>query len=73
MSVSNRFGRNSQIYPLEIDVTGMCSDLLLNEEIKNLHPFEARLLRLCNVLSNMDAEHRNTLDFLEERAGVKQE
>lgn len=51
----------------------MCSDLLLNEEIKNLHPFEARLLRLCNVLSNMDVEHRNTLDFLEERAGVKQE
>ncbi|XP_076277677.1 FMRFamide-related peptides [Lasioglossum baleicum] len=69
-----RFGRSSQIYPMEIDMTAMCSDLLLNDEMKgSLQPFEARLLRLCNVLSNMDAEHRNTLDFLEERDGSKHE
>ncbi|XP_078050688.1 FMRFamide-related peptides [Augochlora pura] len=70
-----RFGRNSpQIYPLEVDVTTMCSDLELNEETKSsLHPFEARLLRLCDVLANVDAEHRNALDFLEDRAGSKHE
>ncbi|XP_033338476.1 FMRFamide-related peptides [Megalopta genalis] len=69
-----RFGRNSQTYPLEIDVTTMCSDLVVNEETKSsLQPFEARLLRLCDALSNFDAEHRNALDFLEERAGSKHE
>lgn len=60
-----------QVYPLEIDVTAMCSDLLSNDEGNDLHPYEARLLRLCNILNNSDIEHRNSLDFLEDRLGSK--
>lgn len=68
-----RFGRNVQVYPLEIDMTAMCSDLMLNDEMKDLHPYEARLLRLCNVLGNVDAEHRNALSYLDGRLEFKHE
>ncbi|XP_076663714.1 FMRFamide-related peptides [Andrena cerasifolii] len=68
-----RFGRNVQIYPVEIDMTAMCSDLLSSDDLKDLHPYEARLLRLCGILSNIDAEHRSSLDFLEERTDAKHE
>ncbi|CAL7952125.1 unnamed protein product [Xylocopa violacea] len=61
-----RYGRNVQTYPVEIDMTAVCSDLLSTDQIKDLHSYEARLLRLCNILSNIDDEHRNSLDFLEE-------
>ncbi|CAK9831764.1 FMRFamide-related peptides [Anthophora retusa] len=61
-----RYGRNVQIYPMEVDVTSMCSDLLSNNEIMDLQPYETRLLRLCNTLNNIDTEHRNSLDFLED-------
>ncbi|XP_068987321.1 FMRFamide-related peptides-like isoform X2 [Bombus flavifrons] len=66
-----RYGRNVQVYPLEIDMTAMCSHLLSNDEINDLHPYEARLLRLCNILNNSDIEHRNSPDFLEDRLGSK--
>ncbi|XP_017794974.1 PREDICTED: FMRFamide-related peptides-like [Habropoda laboriosa] len=61
-----RYGRNVQMYPMEVDMTSVCSDLLSNNEIMDLHPYEARLLRLCNTLNNIDTEHRNSLDFLED-------
>ncbi|XP_017762137.1 PREDICTED: FMRFamide-related peptides-like [Eufriesea mexicana] len=66
-----RYGRNVQVYPVEIDMASVCTDLMSNNEIKDLHPYEARLLRLCNILTNIDAEHRNSLDFLEERLDSK--
>ncbi|XP_034191001.2 FMRFamide-related peptides [Osmia lignaria lignaria] len=66
-----RYGRNVQVYPLEIDMTSVCSDLLSNEESKDNYPYETRLLRLCNILNNIDADHRNSLDFLEERIDSK--
>lgn len=59
------------MYPVEIDMTAVCSDLLSNDDLRDLHPYETRLLRLCNVLSNIDAEHRNSLDFLEEHLDSK--
>ncbi|CAD1480009.1 unnamed protein product [Heterotrigona itama] len=67
---SIRYGRNVHIYPVEIDMTALCSDLLSNE-IKELHPYEANLLHLCDILSNIDVEHRSNLDFLENRLGSK--
>ncbi|XP_076249346.1 FMRFamide-related peptides [Calliopsis andreniformis] len=65
-----RYGRNMQIYPAEIDMTAMCSDILSNDDIRNLHPYEAKLLRLCDILSNID-EYRNSLNFLEDRGDSK--
>ncbi|XP_054002161.1 FMRFamide-related peptides-like isoform X1 [Hylaeus anthracinus] len=67
------YGRNTQMYPLEIDLTAMCSDLMLNDELKYLRPYEARLLRLCNVLDDVDVEHRNSLSYLENRLDSKHE
>ncbi|XP_043249419.1 FMRFamide-related peptides-like [Colletes gigas] len=52
-----RFGRNTQVYPLEIDMTAMCSDLMANDETKEFHPYEARLLRLCNILNDVEPKH----------------
>nr|XP_012145539.1 PREDICTED: uncharacterized protein LOC100876993 [Megachile rotundata] len=66
-----RYGRNVQTYPVEIDMTTLCSDLLSNEDLKDFHPYETRLLRLCNILNNIDGDHRNSLDFLEERIDSK--
>ncbi|XP_017880145.1 FMRFamide-related peptides-like [Ceratina calcarata] len=60
-----RYGRNVPTYPVEIDVTAMCTELLSTEQSKDLHPYEAKLLRLCDVLNSVD-EHRNSLDFLQD-------
>ncbi|KAF3423605.1 hypothetical protein E2986_12471 [Frieseomelitta varia] len=65
-----RYGRNVHVYPVEVDMTALCSDLLSNE-IKELQPYDAKLLHLCDILNNIDVEHRNNLDFLENRFDSK--
>ncbi|KAG6800607.1 hypothetical protein HZU73_03998 [Apis mellifera caucasica] len=62
-----RYGRGMQIYPDSV-VTAICSNLLSNEDIQ---PYEARLLRFCNCLNNNDVDHRENLDFFEDRLGTK--
>ncbi|KAK9297021.1 hypothetical protein QLX08_009120 [Tetragonisca angustula] len=65
-----RYGRNVHVYPVKVDMTALCSDLLSNE-IKELEPYDAKLLHFCDILSNIDVEHRNNLDFLEDRFDSK--
>lgn len=70
-----RFGRNMQIYPLELDLTTVCSELtsIDGNSSRDEHPQIARLLRLCNTLNNLDEEQRHDFDFLEEQTGPKRE
>lgn len=54
----NRFGRNVQVVPADLDLSAVCTALVSNGVINDaeLHPDVSRLLRLCNGLNKITGE-----------------
>lgn len=54
----NRFGRNVQVVPVDLDLSAVCLALLSNSVVNNteLHPDVSRVLRLCNGLNKITGE-----------------
>lgn len=67
----NRFGRNIQVVPADLDLSALCAALLSSDTVGDaeLHPDVSRLLRLCNNLNKMSGEI--SLDAFEDRVGSR--